>query len=213
MKVTKRERREIDFLVEIGGKTYNLADLLEDLNGAADEDVRFYPDGPHSQLMLDVGALTSLGGREYPCSLGPQFGSFRIAIRKLLREAEDSHTDVELSQWVQGYMTGRKASAGSYTAEEHLADVTAVLARIPPEKERRTAYDARRDAQPEDERDPPYTTPKKLVSDFWKAAWAVPRLRLTHSLDGSGIGDVTLEEMETRLTEEFDKTNAGWSWP
>lgn len=213
MRTWAEPRREIDFMVEIDGKPYNLEDLLEDLNGAAREDVRFYQGDVHSDLMLRMEALTSLGGRDYPCTLGPKFESFRISIRKLLAQARADQGRVVLSDWTQGYMAGRTAHEATYTAEEHLSDVVAVLDQIAPEMARRDAYEARRAAQPEDERDPPYTAPKKLVSAFWKVSYAVPRLRLTHSLDGSGIGDVTLEDMLERLTAEVTKTNEGWSWP
>ena len=213
MRTWSKPRQEIDFFVEIDGQTHDLEGILEDLDAAHNDDVRFHAD-PRGNMFLAQGVLTSLGGREYACSKGPNFDAFRKKMTMLLILARAEHGTVVLSDWVQGYVTGRKASeAYPYTAEEHLRDVAEVMDQIAPEMDRRAAYEARRLTQPEDDRDPPYTPPKKLVSAFWKVSYAVPRLRLTHSLDGSGMGNVTLEEMVERLMVEIAKTHAGWSWP
>ncbi len=212
MRTWSRIRPQIDYFVEIDGQPHDLEGILEDLAAADEEDVRFFTD-PRGDMFIAQGVLTSLGGREYGCSKGPNFDAFRNTMKSLLVKATAEQNSAVLSQWSEGYSAGRMASAGTYTAEDHLSDIDSVFDQIAPEMARRDAYEARRAAQSEDERDPPYTVPKKLVSSFWKVAWAVPRLRLTHSLDGSGMGEVTLEEMIERLNAEIDKTHAGWSWP
>jgi hypothetical protein len=209
MNVTSRERRVADYFIEIDGKSYDLEGIIEDLTAVQDGDVRFHAD-PRGTMYLEQEVLSSLGGREYPCSQGPKFEKFLSAMKALLIQGKIAHHNVKLSEWVNGYTAGRKASMATYTVEEHRADVQMVLSRLPAEKERAALYEARMEVG-----DPPYQTSKPILSDFWKVAVSVPRARLPSAcLDGSGMGQVTVEEIETRLLAEIEMLDRGeWSWP
>lgn len=83
--VERRERRVVDRFVTVNAQRFDLDDLYETLRAVSHGGVRITSSCGYEAL-IEIGVLSSLGGREYAAQEGENFTEFLALVKVAYRE-------------------------------------------------------------------------------------------------------------------------------